>query len=168
MRLVSLLLFALVALLCLTPAAAEVERLSLYQREEVQIQHQRLVGNLRAQARREGVVVNTPQLYVYLTDRSAAYHMDGNRRGFERELNLVVQRSRTARSMVRLDRLLERVKTEEGESVRPADLPRGDVYLLLYRRAGCSVCDEVDATLAAWLEANPELNAIWIDVWLDD
>lgn len=148
--------------------ASEVERLSLVQRQEIQVQHQRLVGNVRAQARREGVVVNTPQLYVYLSDQTATYHMDGIRRGFERELNLLVQRSRTARSMVRLDRLLERVKTADGEAIAPADLPPADVYLMLYRKANCPVCDEVEATLESWLESQPELRVVWMDVLLGE
>lgn len=164
---VAVILSGLVLLPALSFAAAEVERFTLHQRPEVQIQHQRLVGNVRAQARREGAVVNVPQLYVYLTDQSAAYHMDGMRRGFERELNLIVQRSRTARSMVRLDRLLDRVITPEGQAVTPADLPPADVYLMLYRRADCEACDQVEATLEAWLENQPDVRVVWIDVLLD-
>lgn len=169
MRLLLPILIALIAL----PGTAfaepvEVERMTLHQRQDIQIQHRRLVGNVRAQARREGVVVNVPQLYVYLSDRSAAYHMDGNRRGFERELNLIVQRSRSARSMVRLDRLLERVKTEDGESISPEELPPADVYLLLYRRPVCEVCDEVEATIESWLASATDLRVVWLDVMLDE
>jgi len=144
-----------------------IERLELYQREEVKIQHQRLVGNVRAQARREGVVVNVPQLYVFLSDQSAAYHMDGFRPGFERELNLIVDRSRRARSMVRMDRLLERVKTAEGEPFTPEQLPPADVYVALYRRRDCDTCDQVAGVLEDWLDDRPDLNVVWLDVSLD-
>jgi hypothetical protein len=165
---VAAILFPLAFMSSPTSADTEVERMSLIQRPEIQVQHQRLVGNVRAQARREGVVVNTPQLYVYLSDHTATYHMDGIRRGFERELNLLVQRSRTARSMVRLDRLLERVKTADGESIAPGDLPPADVYLMLYRRANCPVCDEVEATLENWLASEPDLRVVWMDVLLGE
>jgi hypothetical protein len=150
-----------------TAAGGEVERLTVYQRQDIQVRHQRLVGNIRAQARREGVVVNLPQLYVYLSDHSAAYHLDGYRRGFERELNLIVQRSRSARSMVRLDRLLERVKTADDQSLEPADLPAADVVIALYRRRACEECEQVEATLDQWLADNPTLKVIWLDVLLD-
>ena len=160
-------LFALHLGLSLGPAALAEDRLKLYQKNEVQIQHQRLVGNVRAQARREGVVVNVPQLYVFLSDQSSAYHMDGYRPRFERELNLIVDRSRTARSMVRLDRLLERVKTADGSEVTPADLQPADVYIALYRRANCATCDRVSEALIAWQESRPELAVVWLDVSLD-
>lgn len=169
MRKISVLttLFILYLGLSVGPAALAEERLKLYQKNEVQVQHQRLVGNVRAQARREGVVVNVPQLYVFLSDQSSAYHMDGYRPRFERELNLIVDRSRTARSMVRLDRLLERVKAADGSELRPADLPSGDVYIALYRRADCPTCDQVSEALAAWQESRPELVVVWLDVSLD-
>ncbi|MCC5866535.1 MAG: hypothetical protein JJU31_15545 [Wenzhouxiangella sp.] len=160
-------LFVLYLGLSLGPVALAEERLKLYQKNEVQVQHQRLVGNVRAQARREGVVVNVPQLYVFLSDQSSAYHMDGYRPGFERELNLIVDRSRTARSMVRLDRLLERVKAADGSAFSPADLPPADVYIALYRRADCPTCDRVAEALAAWRESRPGLTVVWLDVSLD-
>lgn len=148
------------------PAAAG-DRIALYQSNETQLQHQRMVGNVRAQARREGVVVNVPQLYVFLSDQSAAFHMDGYRTGFERELNLIVDRSRRARSMVRLDRLLERVRTADGSTFNPDDLPPADVYIALYRRADCATCDQVAEALAAWHEGRPGLAVVWLDVSLD-
>jgi hypothetical protein len=156
----------------LAPGAGAVEevvseRLDLLQRQSVITDHERLVGNVRAQARREGVVVQLPQLYVYLYDHSASWHLDGFRRGFERELNLTVMRQRRARSMVRLDRLLERVTDPAGEEVRIADLPDGDVYILLYRRANCAECDQVEQAVGQWLAEVPELSAVWIDVWMD-
>ncbi len=160
-----LLPLALFALLPL-PALAEVTRMTLHQQADIQTQHQRLVGNVRAQARREGVVVNTPQLYVFLADQAAAFHQDGYRPGFERELNLIVNRERRARSMVRLDRLMERVETPEGERITASDLPATDVFLLLYRKPNCAECDQVAAVLDTWAESNPDRAVLWIDVKL--
>jgi len=161
-----------VIIVLLSPAATAVddlvsERIDLIQRQSVIIDHQRLVGNVRAQARREGVVVQVPQLYVYLYDHSASWHLDGFRRGFERELSLTVVRQRRARSMVRLDRLLERVTDPAGEEVEIADLPEGDVYLLLYRRENCEECDRVEQAVGEWLAEETDLSTVWIDVWMD-
>lgn len=127
-----------------------VEPMNLTQRAEVMAQQQRLVGNLRAQARREGVVVEVPQLYVYHGDGSAAYHLDGFRPGFERELTLTIDRGRRARSMVRLDRLLERVTDAEGQAVSVTDLPDAQTIVVLVRRRDCASCDQVAAVLDAW------------------
>ena len=148
-------------------AQAEVERIELYQRAEVMAQQQRLVGNLRAVARREGVVVNVPQLYVFHYDFSEAFHQEGYRRGFERELELVIQRRRGARSMVRLDRLLERVKTPDGAEFGINDLPEADVFIALYRRLNCSECDQVATHLEEWISSNPERRVVWLDVRTD-
>ena len=156
------------ALLVAPPVMAEnVERIQLFQKPEVMAQQRRLVGNLRAVARREGVVVNVPQLYVFHADFSEAYHMDGFRAGFDRELGLILDRRRGARSMVRLDRLLERVQTEAGEPFGLDDLPEADFYLALYRRSGCDVCDQLIEYLNQWLEENPERQAVWLDVRTD-
>lgn len=157
-----------VVLFALLPLAgqAELPRMTLHQQAEVQTHHERLVGNVRAQARREGVVLNTPQLYVFLGDQTAAFHQDGFRPGFERELNLIVDRARRARSMVRLDRLLERVQTPEGERIAISDLPDADVYLLLYRKPGCAECEQVAGVLETWIEDNPGRAVLWIDVML--
>ena len=144
-----------------------VDRLDLIQRQSVITDHQRLVGNVRAQARREGVVVDVPQLYVYLYDHSASWHLDGYRHGFERELNLTVKRQRRARSMVRLDRLLERVTDPLGEEIKINDLPSGDVFILLYRRKGCEECERVEQAVSEWLEQSTDLDTVWIDVWMD-
>ena len=151
------------------PAADEVvsERLDLIQRQSVITDHQRLVGNIRAQARREGVVVDVPQLYVYLYDHSASWHLDGFRHGFERELNLTVNRQRRARSMVRLDRLLERVTDPAGQEMEIADLPDGDVFILLYRRDNCEECEQVEQAVGGWLAEETELSVVWINVWMD-
>ena len=159
----SLTLFS--ALLVAAPTQADnVERIELFQKAEVMAQQQRLVGNLRAVARREGVVVQVPQLYVYHSDFSEAYHLDGFRPGFERELGLILDRRRGARSMVRLDRLLERVETTEGEPLELDDLPVADFYLALYRRADCQECDRLIEQLETWLGEEVERKAVWLDV----
>jgi hypothetical protein len=151
-----------------TPApAADVLRLELHQREDVVLAHQRFVGNIRAQAKREGIIVRVPQLYVYFTDQSAAWHLHGFRRGFERELGLTVEHQRRERSMVRIDRLLERTLTPDGEEYVADDLPEADLYILLYRRAGCDECLIVDSTVTNWLAEQRGLDAVWIDVWID-
>jgi len=158
---------SLLALLTPTWGAADAERIDLFQRPEVMAQQQRLVGNLRAVARRDGVVVHVPQLYVFHVDRTEAYHLEGYRSGFERELELVVSRRRGARSMVRLDRLLERVKTPDGEEVSLDELPDADVVVALYRRLNCDQCDQVAAALESWIEQNPERRVLWLDVRTD-
>ena len=154
---------------CFAPlwAMAEVEHIELLQRPEVMAQQQRLVGNLRAVARREGVVVHVPQLYVFHGDGSEAYHLEGFRPGFERELELTISRHRGARSMVRLDRLLERVTTTAGAAINLDDLPTADLVLALYRRADCSACDQVAATLDRWIAEHPERRVLWLDVRTD-
>ena len=154
-------------LLAPLPAQADFERIELFQRLEVIAQQQRLVGNLRAVARREGVVVNVPQLYVYHADFSEAYHREGYRSGFERELELTVDRRRGARSMVRLDRLLERVKTPQDESISLDDLPEANVYVVLYRRLDCPECEQVAETLEDWIADNPDRSVVWLDVRTD-
>ena len=164
-RLASLVLVA--GLLAAPPAAADFEQIELFQRQEVMAQQQRLVGNLRALARRDGIVVNVPQLFVYHTDLSEAYHRDGFRAGFERELELTVDRRRGARSMIRLDRLLGRVTTADGAEFTIEDLPEADVFLALYRRLDCEECEQVAASLRAWIAANPGRRVMWLDVRTD-
>ena len=148
-------------------AASEVLRFELHQREDVVMQQQRFVGNLRAQAQREGIVVRVPQLYVYYTDQSPAWHLQGFRRGFERELGLTVEHQRRERSMVGIDRLLERTLTPQGEEYVADELPQADLYILLYRRAGCDECLLIDSTVSNWLADQRGLEAVWIDVWVD-
>ncbi|WP_223846177.1 hypothetical protein [Wenzhouxiangella sp. AB-CW3] len=154
------------------PVSAEVddlvaERIDLFQRQSVIIDHERLVGNVRAQARREGVIVRVPQLFIYLYDHSGSWHLDGFRRGFERELNLTVKRERRARTMVRLDRLLGNVTDPAGDDIEIADLPAGDVFILLYRRQGCDECERVEQAVGQWLSEATDLSPVWIDVWMD-
>jgi|GEM_PF-2090729 len=146
-------------------SALAAETLTLHQRAEIMAQQHRLVGNLRAQARREGVVVEVPQLYVYHSDASAAFHLDGYRSGFERELSLTVDRGRRARSMVRLDRLLERVTDTDGDTVTLADLPPTSLYVVLVRNDSCAACDQMEAALSTWLADRDE--ALWITILTD-
>ncbi len=172
MRITTFFICLILATASLSPRAAGLddlitERLDLIQRQSVITDHQRLVGNIRAQARREGVVVDVPQLYVYLYDHSASWHMDGYRHGFERELNLTLMRERRARSMVRLDRLLERVTDPFGEEVRIADLPDGDVFILLYRQKDCEECERIEQAVSEWLKDSTDLAVVWIDVWME-
>lgn len=156
----------LLSWLALWPSSVSAtETLTLHQRAEVMAQQQRLVGNLRAQARREGVVVEVPQLYVYHSDASAAFHLDGYRAGFERELSLTVDRGRRARSMVRLDRLLERVTDADGQTVTLADLPPTSLYVVLVRNDACAACDQMEAALNAWLDDRDQ--ALWITILTD-
>ena len=145
--------------------AIATDTLTFHQRAEVMAQQYRLVGNLRAQARREGVVVEVPQLYVYHSDGSAAYHLDGFREGFESELSLTIDRGRRARSMVRLDRLLERVSDAGGQAVAMSDLPAASLYVVLVRNAACTACDQVADALTGWLA--PRDQALWITILTD-
>jgi len=169
MRSILLLTFLAVGLTSVSDptVAADVSRLELHQREEVVLSHQRFVGNVRAQAKREGIIVRVPQLYVYFTDQSAAWHLHGFRRGFERELGLMVEHQRRERSMVGIDRLLERTVTPEGEAYVAEDLPEADLYILLYRQAGCDECLIVDSTVTNWLAEQRGLDVVWFDVWID-
>ncbi len=150
-----------------TVLAADVTRIELHQREEVMQQQQRFVGNLRAQAQREGIVVKVPQLFVYFTDQSPAWHLQGFRRGFERTLGLTYEHGRRERSMVNLERLLDRTITPGGQAYTHEDLPEVDLYLLLYRREGCDDCEQVASSLDAWLDGQENLEALWFDIWVD-
>lgn len=151
------------------PAFAEPpvdEYLELAQRQKVVVDHQRFVGNIRAQAQRDGIVVHVPQLYVYLSDFAPVWHLAGFNDGFERELGITVNHQRAERSMVRLDRMLERMTTLDGQDITLEDLPATDIYLLLYRRANCPDCERVEETLIEWVEGTPDQSVMWIDVWL--
>jgi hypothetical protein len=157
----------LVAFIAVSPArAGAIERVELYQRQEVILEHQRFVGNLRAQAGREGVIVKVPQLFIYFTDRTPAWHLHGHRRGFGRELSLIWENRRRERSMVELDRLLERAVAPDGGEITLEDLPRGDIHVVLYREADCEDCRRVEETMHEWLDAR-DLDAVWLDVWMD-
>lgn len=148
-------------------ATAGVESLDLLQDEAVIERHRGLVGNIRALAKRDGVVRDLPQLFVYHSDHSPAYHLAGHRRGFTRELELTVESYRSARTMIDLDRLLERTHTPDGEVLEPADLPEADVTLLVYRRPDCSACETVRSDLEEWVADHPDRSVLWIRVLLD-
>ncbi|MEN1728291.1 MAG: hypothetical protein AAGJ52_07605 [Pseudomonadota bacterium] len=148
--------------------AAQVERIELHQLQSVQIKHQRRGGNVRAQAQRQGWIVRVPQLYVYLSDYSPVFHMDGYRSTLLRDLSIRVDRSRTERTTIRLDRLLENTETlETAEPFTQNDLPPADLYIVFYNRPDCEDCDRVRADLDSWLEERESLNVVWLDVTMD-
>ncbi|MEE4638118.1 MAG: hypothetical protein V2J42_05215 [Wenzhouxiangella sp.] len=148
-------------------AGAQIEQIELFQRYEVMAQQQRVVGNLRAVAKTDGIVVRVPQLYVYHAELSAAFHLGGFRPGFERELEMMIEARRGERSMIRLDRLLERTRTPDGNSIAIEDLPPADVTLALYRRPDCPECDQVAETLRSWIAGHPDRSVLWLDVRTD-
>lgn len=155
---------------CLAPSfavAAEVERIALHQRASAQIEHQRRPGNTRTQAQVQGWIVRVPQLFVYLTDYSAVFHMAGLRKGFERQLDWAIDQSRGERSMIRLDRLLERVTTPDGEAFSMESLPEANLYILLYRRADCETCDQLDEAINDWLDSRTGIKAVRLDIAMD-
>lgn len=137
-------------------ALAEIETVALQQRKEVKLADQRLVGNVRAQAKREGVIVEVPELFIYYSDFTPAYHLSGYRATLSRELDLVINARRMERSMVHMDRLLERAVLPDGSSVMAEDLPGADLYVFLYQTQDCLLCDQVKQTLGIWLEGRSE------------
>jgi len=136
--------------------SADANEIILQQSNEALLADQRLVGNVAAQAKREGVVVKPPQLYVYYRDFSPAYHLAGYRATLARELDLTVGARRMERSMVRLDRLLERAQRPDGSAITPQELPASDLFVVLYQRADCPVCDQVQQTVETWLADRSE------------
>ncbi|QKK01323.1 MAG: hypothetical protein HND55_00875 [Pseudomonadota bacterium] len=165
--LLTLTLFLAVSIASSAAPGADITRIELVQREEVVLKHQQFVGNTRAQAKRAGVIRRVPQLYVYFTDFSTAWHLHGYRNGFERELALTYNHGRRERSMVEIDQLLERTLTPGGEAFGVDDLPGADIYLLLYARSGCEDCVQMRQGLDDWLAGQPSLKAVWVDIWLD-
>lgn len=150
----------------LGPARADVQTVFLKQTVAAKLADQRLVGNVRAQAKREGVIVDVPELFIYYSDFSPAYHLSGDRPTLTRELDLVINARRMERSMVRMDRLLERAVRPDGAGVSADDLPVADFYVFLYRTEDCAVCDAVESALQDWL-VNRSETASWILVSLD-
>lgn len=143
------------------PSDAWIE---LVQSESAVLEHQRLPGNARAQAKRRGAIRDVPHLFVYHREASPAFHMDGIRTGFERQLNLLIDAFRIDRSMVELEVLLENARTPDGEPVTRDDLPAGRIILVLYGRPDCEACDELVGELEAWLDDRPELDPV--RVWI--
>lgn len=136
------------------PAHAQdgMDWIQLDQSAEAVLAHQRLAGNARAQAKRRGVIRTVPHLFVYHRDGTPAFHMDGLRPGFERQLNLLIDAFRIDRSMVELETLLENAERPDNEPITLDDLVPNRITLTLYTRAGCADCDAVRERLEKWLE----------------
>jgi len=156
-------------LLVSEPASAfSIERIELHQKERVQVEHRRRVGNIRTQAQAQGWIVRVPQTYIYLSDYSSVFHMDGYQRGFERQLNSRVSSRRTERSVIGLDRLLENVELPgTTESFTLEDLPSADLYILFYSKPNCALCDLIDDRIRIWLESMGDISVVWLNVSMD-
>lgn len=150
----------------ITTVEAAVTPISLAQQPEVIAKDQRLVGNVGAQAKREGVIINTPELFIYYRDFSPAYHLSGYRETLPRELDLIVSNHRIERSMVRLDRLLERTVDSDGAVPTLTDLPSAALYAVLYQEEGCVSCSQVQDVLSEWATAQP-FTLVLISVGVD-
>lgn len=135
-----------------SPAKAQIEPIELIQSKQALLADQRLVGNVSAQAKREGVIVNTPELFIYYSDFSPAYHLSGYRGTLSRELGLIVDRHRIERSMVDLDRLLERAETPDGGALEIDQLPDADLYAVIYQRPNCPSCAQVRSAVDGLIE----------------
>ena len=166
------LLILIFTLVWLNAASADPV-IELVQDREAMLEDQRLVGNSRAQAKRRGTIRSVPQLFVYHTDTTAAYHVDGYRDDFIRFLDLAVRGFREERSMVDLDKLLERahVVTENPDEplqrITPDDLPTRDLIIVFYFSEGCEECTQVERGLADWLASNDDIDYNYLRVALD-
>lgn len=145
---------------------AVVDEFKLIQTQKALLADQRLVGNVSAQAKREGVVVDVPQLFIYYGDTSPAYHLAGFRPTLVRELEIIINARRMERSMVGLSRLLDRAETTDGSTASVSDLPDADLYVVLYERGACEPCAQVRETIEGWL-ADRSDDAFWITISLD-
>ncbi len=143
-----------------------LEKLELQQRRDIARDHQRRVGNARAQARREGIIRTLPQLFAYYGDETSVYHMHGYNRGFTLVLDSSVRRGSRVRDMVSLEALLENTRDADGQSVEPADLPDADMIFIEYWQDDCDDCEKVREDLQAWLEERPLDSVLWIRVRL--
>jgi hypothetical protein len=154
------------ALIAAAPAASQPSEawIELVQSESAVLEHQRLPGNARAQAKRRGAVRDVPHLFVYHREGSPAFHMDGIRTGFERQLNLLIDTFRIDRSMVGLEVLLENARTPDGDPATPEMLPSGRIVVVLFGRPDCTTCDELVAELEDWLAERPGLDPV--RVWI--
>lgn len=159
-------LLAALILFAAAPVAAQPSEdwIELVQSESAVLEHQRLPGNARAQVKRRGAVRDVPHLFVYHREGSPAFHMDGIRTGFERQLNLLIDAFRIDRSMVELEVLLENARTPDGGPVSREDLPSGRIVLVLYGRTDCEACDALVAELEDWLTERPGLDPV--RVWI--
>jgi len=164
----SLLILATLLPISSPAAALSIERIELHQKQSVQVEHRRRVGNSRTQAQAQGWIARVPQTYIYLSDFSAMFHMDGMMRGFERQLNARIDSLRTERSVIDLDRLLENAeRPESGEEITLAELPPADLYVAFYSKPNCELCEEVDQGIVDWLETMGEISVVWLNVSLD-
>lgn len=163
----SFVVFIFVALAVATPLAAD-DTIELTQKPDIALEHQRMPGNARAQAETRGVIRAAPHLFVYHPDpnHTPAFYMNGNRRGFERQLALVLDDFREQRSMVPLERLLENAENADGEVLTPGDLPRRRAVFVLYVSDDCEECDSIAGALDAWLARRPAYEAVRIEIEL--
>lgn len=143
-----------------------VQVLEVRQNPEIARQHQRRVGNARAQARREGIIRTLPQLYAYYGDHTAVHHMHGYNRGFTLSLDSAVRRSSRVRDMVDLEALVENLQTIDGSGLTLGELPDVEMIFVEYWRPDCEDCQRVRDDLAEWLEERPLDSALWLRVQL--
>jgi len=157
----------LVALAAAAPAAAD-ETIRLAQKPDIALEHQRMPGNARAQAETRGVIRSAPHLFVYHPDpnHTPAFYMKGDRRGFDRQLSMVLEDFREQRSMVPLERLLENAGNADGETLTPGDLPRRRAVFVLFVSDECPACDSVAEALDDWLARRPAYEAVRIEIEL--
>ncbi|MDT8408263.1 MAG: hypothetical protein RQ741_01560 [Wenzhouxiangellaceae bacterium] len=162
-------IFSSLALWLAWPASGSAGQVfELTQDPEVVLEHQRLPGNARAQARTRGAIRSVPHLFIYHPDDSPAFHMQGVRRNFERELSLMISDFRVQRSMAPLELLLEHAIDAEGRILTPADLPERRITMVLYRRPDCPACDQVEAALDDWIDDHPDYDPTVIRVALPE
>ncbi|MEM1080753.1 MAG: hypothetical protein AAGH65_04145 [Pseudomonadota bacterium] len=160
---ISLFVLALGVLLAV-PAALANEPIGLVQDRNAVLEDQRLVGNSRAQAKGRGTIRTVPQLYVYHADTRAAYHLEGYREGFITYLDRAVRSYREDRSVVDLDKLLERAHRPIDADTTPSpsdyltldDLAARDLTIVLYFSEHCEACDSVQEDLNRWLDEHPQ------------
>ncbi|MCA1778568.1 MAG: hypothetical protein LC637_04070 [Xanthomonadaceae bacterium] len=162
-----LLMFGLTGLACCAAALAEPV-IELRQDSEAVLEDQRLAGNARAQARRRGAIRSVPQLFVYHPDRSPAFHLQGYRENFQRHLELMIEAFRVERSMVDLETLLGRARDANSDRLAVADLPLHSTTIVVYRRADCQHCEQLEAALDEWLlerrEQRPDFDPVRIRI----
>lgn len=147
-------------LFAVSPGQARADEsavVDLVQKPQVLARHQREVGNVRALARRQGVVEAVPQVFAYSADLSPAFHLRGYRQDFTGDLDTALRRFRRLRDMVDLEALLKNADSADGESVDVGSLETADVYLVIYRADDCAVCDRVESELETWMARHPSL-----------
>lgn len=150
---------------CPGPAGADESAIvELVQKPRVLARDRRQVGNLRALARRQGVVDAVPQVFAYGADLSPVFHLRGYREGFAGDLDTALRRFGLLRDMVDLEVLLKNADTAEGESLDVDDLAAADAYLVIYRADDCAVCDRVERELETWMTRRPSLSVARIRV----